>query len=342
MPDRARHDTLARQWELLRLIPSRPPGRTAGALTQSLADSGFPTSKRTVERDLKELERIFPIRCNDRGAPYGWHWMRDADLGIPGVELAEALSLTLMRGFLQEMLPLSLWRAFVPRLEHARGKLKTLAGRNNAARWPEKVRNISPTLPLLPPAINEKALACVQQALLEDRQLEVSYRGAGDEAEKSLTLHPLGLILRGPVMYLIATAFDYEDIRFYAVHRIRQAGISAESAKRPEGFSLDEYLAEGAGHFLSSEPVKNIRLQARVSQDLAHVLKEARLSEDMKLRDEDEYLRLTATLPDTWQLRWWILSQGARIEVLKPVALRKAIAAEISAMHRSYSQKNSD
>ncbi len=118
MPDRSRRDTLARQWELLRLLPSRPPGRTAAELTRLLDDAGFPTTKRTVERDLNELEQVFPFTCNDKGMPYGWYWIRDADLGIPGVELTEALSFTLLRDFLQQMLPVSLWRGFVPRLQH--------------------------------------------------------------------------------------------------------------------------------------------------------------------------------------------------------------------------------
>lgn len=336
MPDRSRRDTLARQWELLQLLPSRPPGATAAELTRRLGDKGFPATKRTVERDLKELEQVFPFTCNDKGTPYGWHWMRDADLGIPGVELAEALSFTLLRGFLQQMLPVSLWRGFVPRLKHAREKLQTLAGRNSAARWSEKVRFVTPTLPLIPPAIDEAVLESVQRAFLENRQLDVRYRGAGDGTAKSLTLHPLGIIQRGPVGYLVATAFDYEDVRIYALHRIRKATRLPDAARRPAGFSLDDYLATGAGQFATNDPGREIRLRARIDADLARILEETALSKDMRLRpDGDDYL-LTATVADTWQLRWWILSQGARIEVLKPKALRRSIATEIAELHQIY------
>ncbi|MGH8273785.1 MAG: helix-turn-helix transcriptional regulator, partial [Gammaproteobacteria bacterium] len=253
MPDQPRRDTLARQWELLRLLPSRPPGAKAADLTRLLDDRGFSTSKRTVERDLKELEQVFPFVCNDKGMPYGWHWVREADLGIPGVELAEALSFTLLREFLEQMLPVSLWRGFAPRLKHAREKLQTLAGRNSAARWGDKVRFVTPTLPLIPPTIDEAVLDVVQHALLDDRQLEVSYRGAGDSSAKQMTLHPLGIIQRGPVGYLVATAFDYEDIRVYALHRIRKAERLPDTARRPAGFSLDGYLATGAGQFSTDD-----------------------------------------------------------------------------------------
>ena len=66
--------TLARQWELLKLLPSRAPGASASELQGRLQASGFSASKRTVERDLTELSRLFPIQCNSKGVPYGWYW----------------------------------------------------------------------------------------------------------------------------------------------------------------------------------------------------------------------------------------------------------------------------
>ena len=117
MPNQTARETLARQWELLKLLPSHRPGAIASELTRRLDEHGFPTTKRTVERDLIELQTIFPIACNDKARPCGWYWMAGRDAGIPGVELAEALSVTLLEQFLHAMLPLSLWRSFRPRLE---------------------------------------------------------------------------------------------------------------------------------------------------------------------------------------------------------------------------------
>ena len=39
----------------------------------------------------------------------------------------------------------------------------------------------------------------------------------------------------------------------------------------------------------------------------------------------DGWVRLTATVNNTWQLRWWLLSQGAGLEVCTPLSLRKEI-----------------
>lgn len=335
MPDRSSRLTLARQWQLLRQLPSRPPGGTARQLTKTLADNGFPASKRTIERDLAVLERVFPIRCNDKGRPYGWYWMRDADLGIPGVDLAEALSLALVEQSLRSTLPMSFWRAFEPRLTHANEKLRALADRNLSARWSEKVRYVSPSLPLIPPAIDPVVLDRVQHALLQERQLDVTYREADGDGGRDLVLHPLGLIERGPVAQLVATPFDYGDVGFYALHRIRTAEIRPEPASRPDGFSLEAYVDAGDGEAGAAAHPRQIRLEARVSPELARVLQETPLSQDQTLEAHSPP-HLTAKVPDTRQLRWWILSQGADIEVLRPDGLRRDVIDAIDGLRETY------
>lgn len=339
MPDRSSRETIARQWQLLRLIPIFKPGATAAELTGKLADNGYPTSKRTVERDLTELEQIFPIACNNKGRPYGWYWRRGVDLSLPSVELAEALSLTLLEQFLARMLPLSLWRSFQARLTHAREKLNALSEGNETARWADKVSYVSPSLPLKPPEIDEGVLECVQKALLEDRELEVTYQRPGHGEGKSQTLNPLGLIQRGPLTYLVATAYKYEDIRYYALHRMHSAELGLEPAFHPVEFDLAEHIAAGHGHFVPYDSEGDIKLEARVLPELAEMLEETPLSDDMATSGDPEMPTIKATVPDTWQLRWWILSQGARIEVVKPAKLRNEIKDEAGHMAALYTHE---
>ncbi len=74
MPRSAAADTLVRHWTLLKLLPARGPGKTVSELTDTLAGRDFPVTRRTVERDLQMLSGIFPLVCNDKGTPQGWHW----------------------------------------------------------------------------------------------------------------------------------------------------------------------------------------------------------------------------------------------------------------------------
>ncbi|WDY56071.1 WYL domain-containing protein [Pseudomonas sp. PSKL.D1] len=86
MPSHPTRHTIARQWQLLKLLPDRHPGKTSQQLQAALAKVGHKTSKRTVERDLNELASLFALQCNNKGMPYGWYWQ-------PGLSLGEAQQL---------------------------------------------------------------------------------------------------------------------------------------------------------------------------------------------------------------------------------------------------------
>ena len=65
--------TLLRQWALLQLIP-RHSYRSTAELHERLTEQGFEVNKRTVERDLAELELLFPLDSRKDSKPYGWRW----------------------------------------------------------------------------------------------------------------------------------------------------------------------------------------------------------------------------------------------------------------------------
>lgn len=332
MPKASHHQAIARQWEILKRLPRRSPGITTRQLADDLAQDGFVVTKRTVERDLLELSSLFPLVCNDKGTPYGWHWMEGEGLDLPGLTVADAISLHLVEDLLRPLLPAAMLDALMPRFRLAAAKLDVLAAENPNARWADKVRHVPAALPLQPPVIAAGVLETVQTALLHDRQLEVSYRSAGGDGARSI-LHPLGLVQRGPVSYLVATAFGYDDVRLYAAHRIQAATITDAAVVRPEGFDLDDYIARGAMQFGAGA---TLRFEARVSEELAAILEETPLSPDQIVLRNGEGQLLTATVPESWQLRWWILSQGSAIEVLAPAALRDEIGRQLGAAAAYY------
>ncbi|QXL85243.1 YafY family protein [Comamonas sp. NLF-1-9] len=329
MPAQTTRQTLARQWELLKLLPSRGVGKTAAELTQNLNALGFKVSKRQVERDLWQLYEAFHLECNEGGAPYGWKWPLGASVDMPAMTLAEALSLALVQDILEPLLPPSLLVALQPRFDLAHRKLDQLKSNNPSADWLKKVATVPPALPLQPARLANEVLEAVHEGLLRERQLEVSYQGQDAKVPISIRLHPLGVVNRGPVSYLVATAWDYDDVRLYAMHRIHAAALTEEPARQPASFELDAYIRQGALQFGGEH---TIRLKARVSDELRRILAETPLSEDQVLEGH----LLSASVRETWQLTWWILSQGAGMEVLEPKALRGQIAAKIAEAHARY------
>ncbi|MBZ0070840.1 MAG: WYL domain-containing protein [Gammaproteobacteria bacterium] len=334
MPRSNAGNAMARQWTMLKLLPDRAPGHTARELQALLADRGYVVDKNTVARDLKALSAIFPLICDGEGdrVAHRWYWMKHCGLDIPALDVTDALSLTLLRDFLAPLLPASVLSVLGPRFEQAERALAQLSGSNHIATWADKIRSVPPTLPLLPPTIDAELLARIEDALLRDKQIECRYRSA-DGRETEQRLHPLALVQRGPVTYLVATAFDYDDAHLYAVHRFIAAGVIDEPARRPKGFSIDTYIADGALQFGNG---KMIRLKARVSETLARTLEETPLSEDMRIVRKNGELLLTATVADSWQLRWWVLSWGDGAVILNPRSLRYEVVREVLDASHAY------
>lgn len=333
MPSNNKPSVIRRQWELLKLLPGAGTGKSAIELTKLLNDAGYGISKRQVERDLNDLRDAFFLEHDEYTVPRGWRWPKGASANLPAMTLSEALSLRLVEDTLKTIMPVSMLDGLEARFKQARDDLAKLGRANRKAKWASKVRIVSPTMPVIPPVIDSGVLASVQEALLADEQIEVEYQSANSEKAKTIEISPLALVIRGPVSYLVATAYEYEDAWLFAMHRIRKVTRSVRPVNRPADFDLDEYIKKGELHFGNGEFVK---LSAWVQPNLANLLTESPLSEDQKLTGTGERVKLTATVADTWQLQWWILSHGANIEVVAPAALRKKISGMLSEASAQY------
>jgi predicted DNA-binding transcriptional regulator YafY len=333
MPSNEKSSVIRRQWELLKLLPSAGTGKSAIELTRLLNDAGYPISKRQVERDLNDLREAFLLEHDEQGSPRGWRWPKGASANLPAMTLSEALSLRLVEDTLKSLMPVSMLDGLDSRFKQARNDLAKLSKENRKAKWASKIRVVSPTMPLIPPKIDPSVLTIVQEALLADEQIEVVYQSVSAEKPKTIDLSPLALVVRGPVSYLVATAYEYEDPWLFAMHRISKATRSVRPVNRPADFSLDEYIKKGELHFGNGDEVK---MTAWVKPFLAKILSESPLSEDQKLTDVGERVKLVATVADTWQLHWWLMSHGANIEVVAPAALRKKISGMLKDASAQY------
>jgi len=335
MPKASVQFAIARQWEMLKKLPSRGPGITAAQLTAYLrGETGFTVSKRTVERDLIELAGQFGIHCNEQSVPYGWHWLPGKQCDFTSVDLADAVSLVLTESVLTKLLPAAMLASLQSKFALARSKLETLE-HHRYARWAEKVRYVSTTLNMIPPKVEPGVFATIQEALLRDLQVTVVYTAPTSKKATEITLHPLSLIQRGATPYLVATAFEYPDVRRYAIHRMSRAVLAEKAIVRPKGFTTDGYLKSGAMEFGDGG---SINLKAWVTNELAIYLAETPLSEKQTIAFKQGRYLLSAEVNGSWQLHWWILSQGDAVIVISPEGLRSKIANSLNAASRNYEQ----
>ncbi len=330
-------DTLFRQIRTLKLIPRGPQKVSVKDLLAKLADEGFKVTRRSVERDLVKLAEFFPIET-DNNKPAGWWWNKHAaPFQLPELDLHAAVTLSLVEQQLSHLLPRSTLRYLEPQFAAA-SQLLSSTQLKGLPTWPELVRALPRSQPQLAPEVSEEVVTSVYEALLHRRQLKISYEPRqGEPAEH--VVHPLGVVFRDGVGYLVCTYFDYDDVRSPVLHRVSSAEVLSTPCQVPAEFSLDSYLASGQlGWQVSPAPIK---LAVLVAPDAAPAFLETPLAtEQVVASAPDGRLRVEAPVADTRVLRSWLCSFGAAVEVEAPGSLREEIAARLRGALARYSVEN--
>ena len=292
--------------ELLGRIPRR--GKvTARELHQQLADAGIDRSLRTIQRQLEMLSDHFHLERDDRSKPYGYRWPPEARaLAVPGLTLQESLLLRLAEEHLRNLLPVRLMRSMETFFTQARQNLDPAGPPSLERAWPEKIRVVATSQPLLPPKIAKGVFEAACEALYADRWLHVDYRNAAGQRRKALVM-PLGLVQQGPRLYLVCRFEGYDNERSLALHRIVSARLSTMGFERPADFDLKRLDDDGRFGFGEGE---RIRLSFDITKaEGAHLL-ETPLSKDQQVEERVDGYRITATVVDSAMLEWWLRGFG--------------------------------
>ena len=335
MPAHGKGYVIQRQWEMLRLIPRHDlPGRTAAELAAALSMRGYEVTRRTVERDLESLLECMPLDINNGERPQRWRWQKTRSLDVPGMEVAEAMALTMMQDAMSAHLPSCFVDALRSRFTEANKTVVALARSGAKARWSDRVRVVPSTVVLKPPRIRAKILQALQTALLNDIAIEVGYQSLKGSMPTRRILYPRGLLLRGSSLYLIAHQKDAGDAPLhFAVQRFSTVRLRELELWPTAPFSLQEFLQDGQGQFGEGTPVN---LEASLSPALAKILRDSPLSDDMQILEAEGVLTLRATVRDTWALRTWILGHAEHLTVRKPLKLRQDLELRTRAAAANY------
>ena len=328
-------DTTLRQLKLLEYLPRQPRKVSPQDIKESLMQSGFEVSIRTVQRDLKTLSAILPLISDERDKPYGWSWHKDATGLNPAMDPIEALTFSLAEEYLEPIMPGKSFKRMKVFFERANNVLKEM-DKSSIKKWRDNVRVIPQWQTLEAPYINDKAEAAIYEALLKGHQLEVKYLKRGEVKADKRTINPLGIVLQGVVHRLICTmAEDSESPRHLPIHRFKSAEWNGKNALPPKGFNLDGFIeSQNIGFLISKKP---LNLEAIFEPMAGFHLTETPISKNQMLKQlEDGRYMLKAKLPDTSQLRWWLLGFGSQVEVVRPVSLRQEFKQTAKSLAKTY------
>lgn len=185
-------------------------------------------SPRTARRDLEALALGGVPVYSRAGKGGGWSLVGGARTDLSGLTAAEAQALFLLAGPSSSATPAvkSALRKLVQALpETFRDEARAAASAVvlDPTQWDRT------TFPP-PPFLDD-----LQQAVVRGVQVRLGYT-ARDRSESVRAVHPLGLVVKTSVWYLVA---DTEaGLRTFRVDRVRSVELTDQAVTRPEGFDL--------------------------------------------------------------------------------------------------------
>ena len=179
-------------------------------------------------------------------------------------------------------------------------------------------------------------LATVASAVWQDRQLSLRYDSWTAEVQR--TVHPLGLVLKAGVWYLVATT-DAKP-RTYRISNILGATVLDQPSTRPPRFELPAYWAESIQRFEADLYQGHAVVQATAQgvkqlRQLSSAVAQAMAAQDSPTESVTT-VRLKVPIETLENASYQLLRMAPDVVVVSPVALRRAIVQRLKAIQACY------
>ena len=328
-------DALYRRWLILNMIPLHGDTITTAQIAERLDVEIDARTIRSIQRDLVELERHFPLTFVQDGRTFRWSWQEGWHHSLPVMDPHTALTFHLVGEYVTPLLPTTSVRYLEPFFRNAR---EILAENKDLtlARWPDKVRVVSRGIKMDSPSSRDGVTETLYEAVLKGKRIKACYGGQGNETMQEFSeLNPLGLVFVDSLIYLIATVNNDGNPHHFLLHKMEEVMLLEKAATVPEGFTLQGYIESGEFSFPMTK--ETIRLKALFEREAAAYLQETPLSGTVSLRDYDEErVLLEAEVPVNRELRYWLRGFGAQVEVLAPEGLREEFRTTVERLKIMY------
>jgi predicted DNA-binding transcriptional regulator YafY len=211
-----------------RLVATLLVLQARGRVTAAQLAEELEISERTARRDLDALAMAGVPVYSRPGRGGGWELVGGARTDLTGLTAAEARALFLVTGPSASVTPevraaLRKLVQALPETFRADAEAAASAVMRDPTMWD---RTQAPRPP---------HLDAIEQAVIDGVQVRLGYADRdGNPTER--TVHPLGLVVKGTVWYLVADTDD--GMRTFRVGRVRSVAASADAVVRPEGFDL--------------------------------------------------------------------------------------------------------
>jgi len=302
-----------------------------GRMSATELAEALEVSVRTLYRDVDELTTAGVPIYAERGRAGGFQLLPGWKTTLTGLTATEAEAVFLS-GLAGPATDLGLGA------EVQSAQLKLLSAL--PAQWRGHARRISSRLHLDPVEWYREAdtlphLQAVARAVWDERQLEIGYASWTRTARQ--IVHPLGLVLKAGAWYLVAAREG--KLRTFRISSILDVRALEARCVRPRRFDLERYWAESVQRFETELYTGEARVAA-TARGLSELRQlgaaVARALREVQAPAAGERVQVRIPIESVAHAAGLLLRMVPEVEVLQPVALRRALLAraqEVAGMY---------
>ena len=180
-------------------------------------------------------------------------------------------------------------------------------------------------------------LAGTMDAMIENREIEISYRKYTGSGISEYTLRPYAVKENARRWYIVAFCVEREQMRVFGMDRILEMNPTDRHFSMPRDFDVEALFHTSFGVYLTDRKPETIIFRAAGNE--AKYIRDLPLHQSQKLISEDgdsAIFSIFASPNESLVMELFRLSP--RIEVLSPDSLRKEIGARAAQTVELYSE----
>jgi predicted DNA-binding transcriptional regulator YafY len=326
----ARGDQLARQWKILQTLISSRRGKSVSDLADELESHW-----RTVYRDLEALQIAgFPIYTEKIDGKNLWTILDSTKHNVPiPLSLTELMALYLSR----RMMNVLKHTVFYESLETFFQKIKaTLPAQ--AIQYIEMIEKSfgAGSKPYKRYDQLKNVIEKISKGIFDRKVIEIEYYTMSRKKKTRRKVAPYKIWYFDGTFYLVGNCGLREDIRIFALDRIRKLKLTQEPFELPEDFNVDDFMQSSFGVFRG----KPEKVRIWFAADVAGYISERTWHETQKIVPQnDGSIIFEAEVAGTDEIKFWVMKWGSNALVLGPQALREEIQSEAKAVLQNYDSR---
>jgi len=282
----------------------------------------FGTSRRTIFRDMKELQAI--------GVPYHYDtktggYTIEPEFFLPPADLniQEALSLLLLTHKVCDQIQLPFKRSAL---------LAALKIENNLPAEIKKycktaLRNISTGINTRSPVRQntqfDSIFAQLQEAIAKKRKVNICYCPFFESGVVKTELCPYRLFYNNQKWHVLGHSSLHNNVRTFELNCIKELKITDKCYHTDKAFDVAEYLGR-AWSMVPEGQIHHVKLH--FMPKVANSVAEVKWHKTQKVtRKDDGSVIVEFRVDGLNEITWWVLGYGDQVKVLAPKALRERV-----------------